>query len=974
MNANTITHPPAHPNSGVAVTHAHPNSGVATPKLASSSQRVTPTHSSQPRRLVKSLAVALALGISTITMFTLTLVATPNLAHAQTITVTSNATGNNVAPGETFTITLTRTTTGVQLYSFDLSGGVASVSYLDIAGSRNTLTSGDLPTTGELAAFDPNSNLTSELEITASSTSTDSIVISFSQGGVTFTPSSITTTIGSGGGTPPPVTPPVTTPLAEINATVAVSPDTVDEGDTTTATITLDAAAPSGGERVRIFSQPATVDGAIAGREFVAVNTTVTVPEGQTEATYTIRTLENNVYWGSAGTSAFDVLVQAERQTAASMAAGVTISDNDAIPELVIEGPSRIAPGRNGTFSVRSVTSVSATDVNVDLGLNGTGFTRFYTPGDSVGAAPAAGNASSVTLLIPPLENRASFVVTAAVPANASVELDPIVAYFDTTSAPTDYNVTHTNGNLIATAQVEASGLNPVALNEVILSQAVGALVDQTGQAIASRSQNSFGDDGYARGFNAGNNGFTINDQDPLGFVSTLARREATREAAENPWDAPDSLGREALSLTDLASDGELSLVLPLNRGEGSGSFTIWAEAFTRSVDGDQTLAGAGSGGNPIEFDGELPGAIFGADARVGENLLAGIAVASATADFEYVSVDDTGGRLTGTHETELSSYHPYIGYRTEGGTNVWANLGVGEGEVTITERGDGSSGAGPNYVGEVETLSYAVGFTNLRDGREDGLAGLALNYHGDVSFTSIEETATARTRASGAFDGVLGGSELSQTRARLGARLSHTRQHADGEGESRSSLGLAFRYDEGDTAEGGAVEIDAGVGVTLGDNLRLDLSGRTLLFHEESVDDWGVGGGFVWRGNPTGFGRGLALSVRPEWGNTVSRADAVLGAGVGNGVGVGAGSGLGGADAGDAGDVGARYGFDVRYGLAVAGEGLLVPFVRGDAGDVGGSAVWGGRYSFGGFEAGVEAEAGDADAGNAFVRYQRDF
>ena len=884
----------------------------------------------------------------------------PGTPATPTISVASNASGGSVTQGESFRITLTRPgTTGDQPYTFDVSGGAASVGYVDASGNSATLTT--IPSTGVTGAI-ADGFTTTNLVVTASTTSSDQIVVSFAGTGVSFNPSTIRTNVDV-----------PARPRAQLNASVTLAASgVVDEGDSLVATITLDGAAESGGERVRIFTEPATTgDVAIAGREYAVVNTTLVVPQGQTEATYSLRTLENNVYRGSAGTSAFDVRVQAERQLTASMPDTATINDNDAVPELVIEGPSRVAPGRNGTFTIRSLTSVSDTEIaNIDLLVNGSAV-AVYTGDPSVLHVSPTTNNTMVEVALAALADRVQFVVTAAVPANASEELDPILVFFDPTSSQAGasgfYNITHGRGSLVATAQVVASGLNPVALNEVVLPHAVAGVIDEVGQALASRSQNSFGDDGFARGFN---NGFTINGETPLGFVSTLARREAVREAAENPWDSPVGEGREAVSLRELAADGELSLVLPLNRGEGSGSFTIWAEAFTRSIDGEQTAGGgsAGAGGSPIEFDGDVPGAIFGADARVGENLLAGIAVASATADFEYVSVDDTGGRLVGTHETELSSYHPYIGYRTEGGTNVWANLGVGEGEVTISERGDAASGA--NYVGEVETLSYAVGFTNLREGREDGLDGLALNYHGDVSFTSIEESPTARTRGSGAFDGRLAGSEIAQTRARLGARLSHTQQHADGEGESRSSLGLAFRYDEGDTAEGGAVEIDAGVGVSLGDNLRLDLSGRTLLFHEESVDDWGFGGGFVWRGNPTGFGRGLALSVRPEWGNTVSRADAVL-----DGFGaVGAGLGADAGDAGDAsGDVKARYGFDVQYGLAVFGEGLLVPFVRGDAGDVGGSAVWGGQYSFGGFASGVEVTADD-DQGNAFIRYERDF
>ncbi|MCG8624521.1 MAG: hypothetical protein MJE68_21320 [Proteobacteria bacterium] len=874
---------------------------------------------------------------------------TPNLASAQTaLTLTADKT--SVAQGGTvvYTLTAPSATTSDIAFVFSASGGIGSTTYPSATGSV-TENGAVEDVTGRIFTGDSNANVT----IVASSTSTAAISMTISavSTGFTFSPSSISTTVTAGGGTtPPPVV--MQDVRATINGSGTSTTYVVNEGDTVMANITLNETAIAN-VPVRIWTTlNGRTDDAIANREFTPFNRTVFVPAGEDNLIVPIRALENNVY--HVGNISVLTITAAAPGQLLTASASIEITDNDAIPELVIEGPSRIAPGRNGTFTVRSLTSVIPGFLTVDVRANGSVARLYDSALPSAGVRTFNGNGSQHSPSFDELADSFRFNIEAAVPANASVEQDPIIVYL-ADSGFGDYNITHNRGSLVATAQVSPGGLNPVAVNEVVLPQAVMTVVDQVGQTIASRSQNSFGDDGYTRGF-------TINGETPLGFASTLATREAAREASENPWDSPDTLGGGSLSLTDLAADGELSLVLPLNRGEGGGSFTIWAEGFTRSLDGDQTGASG-----LVAFDGEVPGAVFGADARVGENLLAGIAVASATADFAYTTTDDAGTPLAGNHETELSSYHPYIGYRTEGGTNVWANFGVGEGEVTITEKG-----ADANYVGEVETLSYAVGFTNLGDAREDGRAGLALNYHGDVSFASVEEAPTTRTRNSGAFEDATG-SEISQTRARLGARLSHTRQHADGDGESRSSLGLAFRIDDGDTAEGGAVEIDGGLGVTLGDNLRLDLRGRTLLFHEEAVDDWGVSGGFVWRGNPTGAGRGLAVAVTPEWGNTVSRADALLGDGFGfgTGYGVGAGSSGDGSGSGSA-DGKARYGFDVRYGLSVLGDDLLVPYVRGDAGD-GASAVYGGAYSFGGFATGVEVDAVGED-NNAFVRYSRDF
>ncbi|MCG8621308.1 MAG: hypothetical protein MJE68_04790, partial [Proteobacteria bacterium] len=391
-----------------------------------------------------------------------------------------------------------------------------------------------------------------------------------------------------GTGAPPSGTtpPPVVTP-SDLNATLDSTTYTVAEGGGVDVTILLDGDAGSSGQRVRVRTEETTVNPAVAGREYPVVDRFVTVPAGRNNTTYTVRSNENNVYY-SGGQSNFNIIVATPGQSPLITAgtATVQIMDNDAIPELVIEGPSRVAPGRNGTFTVRSLTSVSAATISaVDLIANGS-VTAIYTlAGDPTTLTGAiTSNSSDFAVTLPPLADRVRFDITAEVPANASVEQDPIIAYLDTASsvAGTEYNITHNRGSLVATAQVSPGGLNPVAVNEVVLPQAVMTVVDQVGQTIASRSQNSFGDDGYTRGF-------TINGETPLGFASTLATREAAREASENPWDTPDTLGGGSLSLTDLTSDGELSLVLPLNRGEGGGSFTIWAEGFTRSLDGDQT-------------------------------------------------------------------------------------------------------------------------------------------------------------------------------------------------------------------------------------------------------------------------------------------------------------------------------------------------------------------------------------------------
>ena len=258
-----------------------------------------------------------------------------------------------------------------------------------------------------------------------------------------------------------------------------------------------------------------------------------------------------------------------------------------------------------------------------------------------------------------------------------------------------------------------------------------------------------------------------------------------------------------------------------------------------------------------------------------------------------------------------------------------------------------------------MEYQNYGLGFNTLGDSEVEASGSLAVNIHGDVNFASIEETPTARTR--GAFADART-SDLSVGRTRVGATLSQDKSLAGG-GTFRQSLNLALRHDSGDIAEGGAIELGGAVGLQAASGLSLDLSARTLLSHEESIDDWGISGGLRWTTEEfSGAGRGLSLVVKPEWGNAASRGDALLDGGV-------AGMTPSAADAGDDGDA-TRYHFDVRYGLALFRDGLLTPFVKGDAGDAE-STQYGSAFSFGSFAAGVESAV---DEDNAFIRYQREF
>ena len=700
--------------------------------------------------------------------------------------------------------------------------------------------------------------------------------------------------------------------------------------------------------QVRIVTQDgaAGIGGATAGVHYVAVDTTVPYRTGQDRLAVPITILDNIVDEAASVTPSFFVNATTTLETNEVFMAQVRIridNDNDEEPTLAIIPPTRIAPGQNGTVMIESNRTVGSADRQVMVQVNGS-FDFAYNGTHTIASSPIVvaqgNNTATFGVTLPAMSQRVGFVVQAT-PRTAGVNLTPITVGF-TGSLPAGLAV---NNDPVAQQQNQPiairAGFDVKTLTEAILPQIAVSVIDEVGSAIASRTHQAFGDatdGGWLPPFPQ--KGLTVDGQSLADYARGFAQSEAAREASENPWDDPTTR-----SLTELPSVNSLDITLPLQRGEFSGSVGIWAEGFTRNIDGTQ---------NGVTFDGEIPGAVFGVDARLTPNHLAGIGFSQATGDFEY-TVRDGDEVSRGSYEADLTGYHPYIGYRTETGGNVWASLGIGEGEVTIAQRGNADQ-----YVGEVEYQNYGLGFTSLGDSQVDGGDSIALNIHGDISWATIDETPTARTR--GSFAGA-SATSLDVGRTRVGATVSKDTALAGG-GSFRQSLDLALRHDSGDIAEGGAIELGGALGLQAASGLSLDLSARTLLSHEESIDDWGVSGGLRWTSEAFSgaVGRGLSLVVQPEWGNAASRGDALLDGGV-------AGMTPSAADAGDDGDA-TRYHFDVRYGLALFRDGLLTPFVKGDAGDAE-STQYGSAFSFGGFAAGVESAV---DEDNAFIRYQREF
>ena len=268
-------------------------------------------------------------------------------------------------------------------------------------------------------------------------------------------------------------------------------------------------------------------------------------------------------------------------------------------------------------------------------------------------------------------------------------------------------------------------------------------------------------------------------------------------------------------------------------------SWGVWGAAAAQAFEGTPE---AGS------YDGNLTSFHLGADIQT-DDWVAGASVGHSQANVDYAFAGDATG--AGTLDTSLTALHPYVQWRPGPGTTVWTVLGFGTGEV-FAER-DGRSAQG-----EPANLGMRLGLAGMRAdlGRT---GGIALALRGDAGFVQLSTEDGLR-----AVDGL----SVQAQRARAGVEAS--RPVATANGMLSPFLELGARWDGGDGAAGGGVELAGGVryrGVGGG----VEVKARTLAMHRgEGVAEHGIAATAYIEPGPRGTG--LRLSLTPRWGTPESR------------------------------------------------------------------------------------------------------
>ena len=568
---------------------------------------------------------------------------------------------------------------------------------------------------------------------------------------------------------------------------------------------------------------------------------------GQTARVISVRTSDNPTH-ESAGEVSLTLLPDAGYTINSSSAAvQVAVADNDQVALTLAAGRQAAAEGDAIAFTVSAeVPPRIALPFEVAITQDGD-----FLPGTLPQYLTLAANASSVMFELQVQDNETyeadGGTITVALVAgdNYSIVANSGRVQVAISDNDEERHVTTTGTRI----------------NEAIMPHVGITAADLAATAIGSRVQNAFSGREVQ--------GLAVSGTDPLAYLATQARSRQTPHHSPlrlRPQDLSFAFttGRapgtaEAAGASDTPLAGRLHSLDDTddrtetgdtsgNTGQtstgstalpGRGGFTFWGQGFQHDMSMDDSA---------INFDGKMTGGIIGIDTTaLAPGLLVGLSMSMANSDLTYRE-----GTLTGQHNTELSGYHPYFGWQVNDKVHLWGSYGRDTGEVEVT-LADLSS----RYERDVELTSWALGgYGNLYAKTSAEGDVTRLGFIGNAVLSEMEE------------DGA-NGIAVDAGRLRLGVELSHDR--ALTVGRLDSSVAMSLRHDTGDALTGSGVELGGGLKLLMNRGLELEVAARSLLAHNDNMNEWGLSGSVAWHAGRAA-GQGLSVSFRPQWGTTHSR------------------------------------------------------------------------------------------------------
>ena len=279
------------------------------------------------------------------------------------------------------------------------------------------------------------------------------------------------------------------------------------------------------------------------------------------------------------------------------------------------------------------------------------------------------------------------------------------------------------------------------------------------------------------------------------------------------------------------------SFLLPLSGSNGGTiQFATWGCGDYRSLAGD-------AGGNAGAWDGEAFSMQVGADAIIGNNLLAGLSLTRSRGSLDF-SGPGGDGPAGGRYDLGLTGVHPYLGLWVSPGLEIWGTFGLAVGELEVTDDAAGSSGTSSTTLASatvgVNGRLLTRGTTTLRLKGEWALALL------DVS------------KASSLFQGAA----VDLQRLRVAAEVEHE-QIIPYVGVLVPWGELGLRHEGGDGETGSSLELGGGLHYrNIEQGWNAEVYGRLLALRDDArPEEQGFGLRFRYDPEVPGFGPWVSLA-----------------------------------------------------------------------------------------------------------------
>ncbi len=569
----------------------------------------------------------------------------------------------------------------------------------------------------------------------------------------------------------------------------------------------------------------------------------------------------------------------------------VTVTEDDTPGVTVTPTALTVMEGGAGSYTVVLDTQPSAA---VEVAVSGASGDASVEPVSLVFTASTWNEAQSVT-------------VSAAEDADAEPDAPVVLTH---AASGGDYDavtvaaVTVTLAENDTQEQVDTRRIDRI--NEAVLPHVIGAL--ESTNPVKERIEAA------AAGAAAGAPG----DRGSFTAPGASRRGDPLRPA---PW------GRPERGLPG----GTAGFALPLGAaGAGDGaapSAWLWGGGKDVSFSGSEREA---------SWTGRLSSVYLGTDVRLRRNVVVGAVVSHAMSRVDVLAEDVDRVGFEGVHETGLTKVYPYAAWFLEDGSNLWASLGVGAGNVRVDLDEIEPGGAATRRT-DLTVASTAVGGRRFLASNPEVIAG-------GMTRIAVKGQGSLLRARTAAEDG-LAALAVDAARLRLALEGSHERPLAGG-ATLTPAVEAGFRYDGGDISEGAGFEFGASLTWRRPDRgLTMKLRGRTLAAHQKDRDETAVGALLLF--DRKADGRGTYLSLAPSWGAAdTGMAQMFDESPMPNG------PMPNGAAAGSADPMAARMDAELGYGIGVVRWGpaaVLRPYTRlslGQRGD--GAFVLGAEYVFG--------------------------